>query len=74
MRSERPEAAASVFRFELQVRRDQRLTQGFGHRCSTHVVNDVSLDGLVQDGKLGRILKIVAEYPQGYAITALKDE
>ncbi|MDB4371116.1 Gfo/Idh/MocA family oxidoreductase [Mariniblastus sp.] len=29
---------------------------------------------MVADGKLGRILKIVAEYPQGYAITALKDE
>lgn len=28
---------------------------------------------MVADGKLGRILKIVAEYPQGYAITALKD-
>lgn len=28
---------------------------------------------LVQEGKLGRILKIVAEYPQGYAITALND-
>ena len=29
---------------------------------------------MVKAGKLGRILKIVAEYPQGYAITALKDE
>lgn len=29
---------------------------------------------MVQAGKLGRILKIVAEYPQGYAITALKDQ
>ncbi|MGI9494953.1 MAG: Gfo/Idh/MocA family protein [Mariniblastus sp.] len=29
---------------------------------------------MVADGKLGRILKIVAEYPQGYAITALNDE
>lgn len=29
---------------------------------------------MVAAGKLGRILKIVAEYPQGYAITALKDE
>ncbi|MDA7887317.1 Gfo/Idh/MocA family oxidoreductase [bacterium] len=29
---------------------------------------------MVADGKLGRILKIVAEYPQGYAITALHDE
>ena len=29
---------------------------------------------MVQQGKLGRILKIVAEYPQGYAITALKDQ
>jgi predicted dehydrogenase len=28
---------------------------------------------MVKAGKLGRILKIVAEYPQGYAITALKD-
>ncbi len=28
---------------------------------------------MVADGKLGRILKIVAEYPQGYAITALKE-
>jgi predicted dehydrogenase len=29
---------------------------------------------MVQAGTLGRILKIVAEYPQGYAITALKDQ
>lgn len=29
---------------------------------------------MVKAGKLGRILKVVAEYPQGYAITALKDE
>ncbi len=29
---------------------------------------------MVRDGKLGRILKIVVEYPQGYAITALKDD
>ena len=29
---------------------------------------------MVRDGKLGRILKVVVEYPQGYAITALKDE
>ncbi len=29
---------------------------------------------MVKAGKLGRILKIVAEYPQGYAITALKDQ
>jgi predicted dehydrogenase len=29
---------------------------------------------MVKDGKLGRILKIVAEYPQGYAITALKEQ
>jgi predicted dehydrogenase len=28
---------------------------------------------MVAAGKLGKILKIVAEYPQGYAITALKD-
>ena len=28
---------------------------------------------MVADGKLGRILKIVAEYPQGYAITAMND-
>ncbi len=28
----------------------------------------------VRDGKLGKILKIVAEYPQGYAITALKQK
>jgi predicted dehydrogenase len=28
---------------------------------------------MVKAGKLGRILKIVAEYPQGYAISALKD-
>ncbi|MEM7453819.1 MAG: Gfo/Idh/MocA family oxidoreductase [Planctomycetota bacterium] len=28
----------------------------------------------VQDGKLGKINKIVAEYPQGYAITALNEE
>lgn len=29
---------------------------------------------MVSDGKLGDILKIVVEYPQGYAITALEDE
>lgn len=29
---------------------------------------------MVQQGKLGRILKVVAEYPQGYAITALKEQ
>jgi len=29
---------------------------------------------MVKDGELGKIIKIVAEYPQGYAITALKDE
>ena len=29
---------------------------------------------MVADGKLGRILKIVAEYPQGYAITAMNDQ
>ncbi len=29
---------------------------------------------MVAEGKLGKILKIVAEYPQGYAITALKDQ
>ncbi|WP_308987667.1 Gfo/Idh/MocA family protein [Roseibacillus persicicus] len=28
---------------------------------------------MVQAGKLGRILKIVAEYPQGYAISSLKE-
>lgn len=28
---------------------------------------------MVKAGKLGRILKIVAEYPQGYAISALKE-
>lgn len=28
---------------------------------------------MVRDGKLGEILKIVAEYPQGYAITALDE-
>ncbi len=28
---------------------------------------------MVREGKLGRILKVVAEYPQGYAISALKD-
>jgi predicted dehydrogenase len=28
---------------------------------------------MVESGKLGRILKVVAEYPQGYAISALKD-
>ena len=28
---------------------------------------------MVAAGKLGEILKIVAEYPQGYAITALKE-
>ena len=29
---------------------------------------------MVKGGKLGRILKIVAEYPQGYAISALTDQ
>ena len=29
---------------------------------------------MVKAGKLGRIIKVVAEYPQGYAITALKTE
>jgi predicted dehydrogenase len=29
---------------------------------------------MVKAGKLGRILKIVAEYPQGYAVGALKDQ
>ena len=29
---------------------------------------------MVREGKLGDILKIVVEYPQGYAITALEDE
>ncbi len=29
---------------------------------------------MVKAGKLGRIIKIVAEYPQGYAIEALKQE
>jgi len=29
---------------------------------------------MVADGKLGRILKVVAEYPQGYAITAMDDQ
>ena len=29
---------------------------------------------MVAAGKLGRILKIVAEYPQGYAITAMKEQ
>lgn len=28
---------------------------------------------MVREGKIGRILKVVAEYPQGYAITALND-
>lgn len=28
---------------------------------------------MVRDGKLGRILKVVAEYPQGYAISSLKN-
>ena len=28
---------------------------------------------LVRSGRLGRILKVVTEYPQGYAITALED-
>jgi len=28
----------------------------------------------VRSGKLGRILKVVAEYPQGYAITALEEK
>jgi predicted dehydrogenase len=29
---------------------------------------------LVKSGRLGRILKVVAEYPQGYAISALKEQ
>lgn len=29
---------------------------------------------MVRDGKLGKILKIVVEYPQGYAITALEEQ
>lgn len=29
---------------------------------------------MVKAGKLGRILKIVAEYPQGYAVGAMKDQ
>jgi predicted dehydrogenase len=29
---------------------------------------------MVAAGKLGKIIKVVAEYPQGYAITALKDQ
>ena len=29
---------------------------------------------MVQAGKLGQILKVMAEYPQGYAITALEEE
>ena len=29
---------------------------------------------MVADGKLGDILKVVVEYPQGYAITAMNDE
>jgi predicted dehydrogenase len=29
---------------------------------------------MVKAGKLGRILKVVAEYPQGYAISALKEK
>ena len=29
---------------------------------------------LVRSGRLGRILKVVTEYPQGYAITALEDK
>lgn len=29
---------------------------------------------MVKAGKLGRILKVVAEYPQGYAISALKEQ
>jgi predicted dehydrogenase len=29
---------------------------------------------MVKSGKLGRILKIVAEYPQGYAVGALKEQ
>lgn len=29
---------------------------------------------MVQDGKLGKLLKVVVEYPQGYAITAMEDE
>ena len=28
----------------------------------------------VRDGRLGKILKVVVEYPQGYAITALEDD
>ncbi len=30
--------------------------------------------GMVQSGQLGRILKVVVEYPQGYAITALNEQ
>jgi predicted dehydrogenase len=29
---------------------------------------------MVRSGKLGRIIKVVTEYPQGYAITALRDQ
>jgi predicted dehydrogenase len=29
---------------------------------------------MVKEGKLGRILKIVAEYPQGYAVGAIKEQ
>jgi predicted dehydrogenase len=29
---------------------------------------------MVQEGKIGKILKVVVEYPQGYAITALKEQ
>lgn len=29
---------------------------------------------MVRDGKLGKIIKVVAEYPQGYAITALEEQ
>ena len=29
---------------------------------------------MIADGKLGDLLKVVVEYPQGYAITALEDE
>ncbi len=29
---------------------------------------------MVKAGKLGRILKIIAEYPQGYAVSAMKDQ
>ena len=29
---------------------------------------------MISDGKLGRILKVVVEYPQGYAISAMEDD